>query len=714
MAAAAPHALAQPIRLGLQVLAVALAYYFTARLGLLIPYVGTHVSLVWLPTGVAIAAYLRWGGQMAWGVIPAAFIVNHGLGGPLWMSVGVALGNAVGPWVSVLLMRRSSFDMALTERSDLGLYLSAVVLGMLITASNGSTWLWLGNAMSTEQWASTWMSWWVGDSVGALLGGVPLVSMSRSTVRESFGRGQGPLNIALLGLVLVCSMVSFSSWLPSALLFPLLSVPLFVTAVLALRAGVLAASLAVLLLSGAAAWATAMGHGPFAGHDPQAGLLALWTYITAQACTSVLICGLAAELLANRRQQASLFQHADAGILLVNPEGRVGAINARAAAMLGVDARAFRGQALLDLPQANGASLLRSLNEGVNGGAAASYLALRKPDGQALQVELQGVRYIDARGQSQTQLLLRDVTERMQAEARLAASEQRLRMITNNVPALIAYMDTDRRFHFVNTTFLEWFDLQRADVIGRRGEDVFGEEAYRSRLPVIEQVIRTGQRGDFEGESDHGGRHRFFRSSYLPDLRADGTVQGLYVLTMDITELKAVETALTRLARFDHLTGLPNRLHFEDKLQEALARARRSGQGLALLYIDVDHFKAINDGWGHAAGDLVLSEFGRRLKASVRATDTVARLAGDEFVAVLEHLGDADEAALVAAKISVAMQRPIELKDGTVTASASIGIGYSPAAVGPRSSAAEMMAVADAALYEAKRGGRNTFRRSQI
>lgn len=97
MAAAQPRAMTSSIRLALRMLAVALVYYLTACLGLLIPYVGTHVSLVWLPTGVAIAAYLRWGRAMAWGVALAAYVVNHELGGPAWMSLGIALGNALGP-----------------------------------------------------------------------------------------------------------------------------------------------------------------------------------------------------------------------------------------------------------------------------------------------------------------------------------------------------------------------------------------------------------------------------------------------------------------------------------------------------------------------------------------------------------------------------------------------------------------------------------------
>lgn len=179
--------------------------------------------------------------------------------------------------------------------------------------------------------------------------------------------------------------------------------------------------------------------------------------------------------------------------------------------------------------------------------------------------------------------------------------------------------------------------------------------------------------------------------------------------TMDISESKAVETQLMQLARIDHLTGLPNRLQFEDKLREALARSQRTGLALALLYIDIDHFKTINDTQGHAAGDTVLKEFASRLKDSVRITDTVARLGGDEFVAVLEQLRNKDEAELVASKIAAAMQTPIVLAGGTVAATASIGVGVLHGD-DEASAPGEFMATADAALYDAKQAGRNTIR----
>lgn len=702
-------ALEAPGRLALRLLCVGIVYYLAARLGLLIPYVGTHISLVWLPTGIAIAAYTRWGGLMSASVFAAAFAANVAIGGPLWMGLGIAVGNTLGPWLSALVLRRWGFDCALTRRVDLGLYLVAVMAGMVVTASNGTIWLWQAGLLPASQCASAWMTWWVGDAVGALLGGVPLLAMTRPTARESFGGRRGAFNIALLAMVVVCSLLTFSTWTAPALLFPLLSLPLFVTAVLALRAGVLAASISVVLLSSVAAWGTAQGLGPFAGHDGHAGLLGLWSYITAQACTSVLICGLTAELLSSRRQQAALFQHANEGILLVGPDGRIGALNPAAAAMLGVRQSEVLRRPLVELPQGNGATLAQWWAACTLSGSLQHDLRLTRDDGGQLNVEVQTARHCDARGHWQTQVMLRDVTERKDAEARLAANEKRLRLIANNMPALITYIDHAHRLVFANETYADWFGIRPESLIGKSFSECFGEASYMASKHYLDEALRTGQRVSHDRESDRGGRTRHLRSTYVPDVARDGSVVGLYELTMDISESKAVETRLIQLARVDYLTGLPNRLQFEDKLHEALARSRCSGLALALLYVDIDCFKTINDTHGHAAGDSALKEFAGRLKGSVRITDTVARLGGDEFVVVLEQLRNKEEAELVASKVAAAMQAPIILAGGTVAATASIGVGVLHGA-DEASATSELMASADAALYDAKHAGRNTFR----
>ena len=186
-----------------------------------------------------------------------------------------------------------------------------------------------------------------------------------------------------------------------------------------------------------------------------------------------------------------------------------------------------------------------------------------------------------------------------------------------------------------------------------------------------------------------------------------GELTGFLGVGYDITLQKQAEARLVQMARSDALTGLANRAHFEEHLAEAIERCDRSGQPMALLFLDLDSFKSINDSVGHHCGDLVLQEFSRRLLAAVRTTDLVARLSGDEFVIVLEALMEADAAAvdaaaLVADAIIAAMREPMMLEGEARTVSASVGVAVRrPHGEG----GAELLGHADAALYVAKRRG---------
>ncbi|MBC7996026.1 MAG: diguanylate cyclase [Rhizobacter sp.] len=293
-----------------------------------------------------------------------------------------------------------------------------------------------------------------------------------------------------------------------------------------------------------------------------------------------------------------------------------------------------------------------------------------------------------------------------QRTAALAGSEQRLRTITNNLPVLIAYIDNNQRYGFCNGTYEAWFGLDPAGIVGRTVEETLGAEVYAPRKPLLERAL-AGERMEFEMISAPLGVKRHTHTTYLPDVADDGTVHGIYALVIDVTAMKAAEEQLMLMARTDTLTGLPNRLCFNERLNDALARSRRSGKPLALLFLDVDKFKLINDTLGHGAGDEVLRLFGQRLLSCVRETDTVARLAGDEFVVILEELHTPAEPQFIARKIIAAINRSFELQEGLWDASTSIGIAFH--AEGNAQPAA-LLAAADRALYEAKAGGRNTFR----
>lgn len=299
--------------------------------------------------------------------------------------------------------------------------------------------------------------------------------------------------------------------------------------------------------------------------------------------------------------------------------------------------------------------------------------------------------------------LWHDITERKQ-------SELRLRTITDNVPAVICYLDAELKIEFANATFTKWLGKSASTVIGRRLADLIEEfpdsPAAQGLMPFMVRALQ-GERVEFEFKTFVDSYERWLHYTVVPQLGQDGAVLGILALCADVSELKRVQRQLSEMARFDELTGLPNRYQFNEKMAEAVQRLGRASQPMGLLFLDVDHFKRINDTHGHAAGDEVLRKFARRLLASVRTTDTVARLAGDEFVIVLEALTDRAAMQLVAEKILAAMQPPLLLSHGELRVSTSIGGAF---AQGGTVEPKVLLDCADLALYDAKRAGRGTYR----
>lgn len=302
---------------------------------------------------------------------------------------------------------------------------------------------------------------------------------------------------------------------------------------------------------------------------------------------------------------------------------------------------------------------------------------------------------------------LRDIRERRAAQAQVAASQRQLRAITDNLPMMISYIDAQERMQFTNQQFEVWTGIPVASALGRPLRDVIGEPMYLQRQQHLAKAL-GGERVEFEVESVALGTKRWLTTVYVPDVAAGGVVSGVYTLTTDVTALRDAERRMAELAMHDPLTGLPNRRNFTLHLPQVLARSRRNVAATALLFLDVDHFKSVNDRHGHAAGDLVLQAFAHRLRESVRQTDFVARLAGDEFVVVLEGLSGPAEVDLIAGKLVRAVHAAVRLDDASVVVpSASIGAAYAPS--GAHLDPEDYLAAADAALYATKARGRNGF-----
>src|SRR3954469_12694370 len=317
-------------------------------------------------------------------------------------------------------------------------------------------------------------------------------------------------------------------------------------------------------------------------------------------------------------------------------------------------------------------------------------------------------------------IINRRSTQRMEeAESALRESEERLRLIANNVPALISYVDRDQRYRYSNRTYSDWFGIPHEGMQGRTIAEVFGDEAYSRMRADIERCL-GGANVQFELTLGEGATRRTLQVSGVPHLGPEGEVLGLYVLANDVTQLKRAQEDLRYaaiqlqhdarrlefLAHHDTLTGLPNRAMFSERAREAVAHARRHQKTAALLFIDLDNFKTVNDTLGHDVGDALLKIISSRLRASVRGDDFVARIGGDEFCVLLQEITDPREAAAAAQKLLHELRKAYGIGEHHVSSGASIGL-----ASGPRDGedVATLLRLADLAMYRAKELGRNGY-----
>jgi diguanylate cyclase (GGDEF)-like protein/PAS domain S-box-containing protein len=296
--------------------------------------------------------------------------------------------------------------------------------------------------------------------------------------------------------------------------------------------------------------------------------------------------------------------------------------------------------------------------------------------------------------------------ERSRALAAIEEGREQLRRILDALPHSIVYTDAQMRFEFVNRGFETLFGHKREAAIGRPSREVIGERRFNQIRPYIERAL-TGEEVRFEREDvDASGRRRILETHYVPHLGADGQVLGHFGIVQDITARKENERLLEYLATHDQLTGLPNRNLLGEHLTLALARCARTKRRVAVLFVDLDRFKTVNDTLGHEAGDRLLKAVAVRFRDNLRRCDTVARLGGDEFVVLLDDLTEPLEAAVAAQKLLAALAEPLVVAGHDLYPTASIAIAVAPE---DGVDAATLLKHADIAMYRAKAQGRNNY-----
>jgi diguanylate cyclase (GGDEF)-like protein/PAS domain S-box-containing protein len=403
------------------------------------------------------------------------------------------------------------------------------------------------------------------------------------------------------------------------------------------------------------------------------------------------------------------------GVLQTHPGGGVLSANPAACAMLGrteAEICALGRDQLLDLTDARLPALLA---ERERTGRARGELRMIRAGGERFEVEMSSALYRDRHGQLRASAVFRDITERRIWARRLEDSLALLDNLAQRVPGVIyqyrLYPDGRACFPFASQGIWDIYEVTPEEV--RESSKLVFQRLHPEDAPAVAEAIRVSAAALQPWRQEYrvilpAQGERWRQGEAQPELLADGSVLWHGFIT-DITDRKRAEAHTHRLAHFDALTGLPNRRLLIERIEQALAAARRSENFGALLFVDLDNFKQINDARGHSVGDRLLEMVAERLSRELRGDDAVARLGGDEFVVLIGNLGaDADAAArrarAVADKLREGLESPYEIEGSTYGSSGSIGITLFPKN-GERVD--DLLREADIAMYRAKAAGRN-------
>jgi diguanylate cyclase (GGDEF)-like protein/PAS domain S-box-containing protein len=817
------------------------AYFISGWGGLKLPFVGTHITLVWLPAGIAVAALIRWGRPMLPGIYLGAFLVNFSIGSSWLLAAAIAVGNTLGPLLSAGLLKRFGFHEAFDRQKDVGLLVIGASVGMTLSALGGVSSLYLDGMMAFDALGFAVLSWWLGDTVGVLLAAPFLITLTWDNLRH-LGRARTELlcwiltATAIAWFALIHDYGSKGHSLPLAFLtFPLLTWS-------GLRFGNMGAALAGLSFSMVAAWGTAFGQGGFILSDIRIGLFLLWAYMATTVLTGLLITALQAERLkvekqlristerlmdaqriagigswrfdlvnnelswseevfrlfeidssqfpatyeaflnavhpedreaVNRAYTESLAKHGPYEIThrLLMRDGRIKWVCERCRTHYDADGKPLYSQGTvqdvterrrsdeslrklsLAVQQSSSSIVITGLDASIEFANDAFYRTTGyQPDevigknprflksgntSQATYKEMwatlmQGQswkgEFINRRKDGSEFIELALISPVLQPDGRIThylaikedvtdqkQAEHQLRIAATVFESQEGMMVTDAHNHIlkVNKAFTDITGYSAEEVIGKNPRLLkSGRHAQDFYTAMWESLQSTGA---WEGEIWNRRKNGEIYSDYLTITAVkdrNGIVTHYVGTHMDITLKKAAAEEIERLAFYDPLTKLPNRRLLQDRLKTALAASHRNGKKGALLFIDLDNFKTLNDTLGHDMGDLLLQQVGERLSSCVRACDTVARLGGDEFVVMLQDLNEQGakatlEAENVGSKLLAALNQPYKLTSHDYISTPSIGAtlfgGY-------ERTPEELLKHADIAMYQAKMSGRNTLR----
>ena len=416
-----------------------------------------------------------------------------------------------------------------------------------------------------------------------------------------------------------------------------------------------------------------------------------------------------AELRASETRFRALFDNAGTGVVLSTPGGRYVHCNPAFCAMLGYSDAELQALTYTETTFPDDIGRHAELRDAMMAGKLDSYVTTKRyiaRDGHIIWARLTVTAVKDFAGGDirYTVAVVEDVTERKRLEdhMRLAAT------VFENTGEGLFITDARRHIIHVNPAFTDLTGFELDDVLGKTPRVLSsGRHPPEFYDHMTEVLAKTGKwQGEIWNRRKTG--EMFAEWLNIAAVRDEQDQISNYVAVFsDITSRKQDEERLSYQANHDPLTRLPNRTLFQERLSRALTRANRSQSKVALLFIDLDYFKQVNDTLGHLAGDILLQQVAERLTACVRQGDTVARLAGDEFTVILEDIAEAHDGAVVAHKILTSLATPFDLQGREAHISSSIGVALYPGDAGDPQS---LVKLADAAMYRVKHQGRNACR----
>ena len=289
-------------------------------------------------------------------------------------------------------------------------------------------------------------------------------------------------------------------------------------------------------------------------------------------------------------------------------------------------------------------------------------------------------------------------------EASRAIAREYRQLLDESSDPIFAFFP-DGRYRYVNHAFAKGVGKPLNEIIGRKIWDIFSKDEADKRFAVVRWVFENAESKIIEVRVPRPDGDRYYLTTVKPIMDDQQQVISVICISKDFTERKHMEDRLEHMAQHDALTNLPNRSLFSDRLQNAINQAKRDNSRLAVLSIDLDRFKPVNDSCGHHVGDLLLQAVAQRMLESIRESDSVGRIGGDEFLVLLPSFDEINDAERVAQKIHRALAQPFEFADyEPQSISSCIGIALYP---DHGESQLELLKNADSAMYEAKLQGRN-------